>query len=76
MKKLEKRKAEAERKIAIIKQFVKDMGDKLYEEKYNSCVDGRPIYTVGLSGIEDCEGNPYSWYWYTDAWEEGWKNDL
>lgn len=73
--KKEKRKELAEKKIEIIKRFASEMGYTTWEEDYIASTfrghgDDRPAHIIELSETADNEGNPYSWAWYTDTWEE------
>lgn len=68
-KKVEKRCAEAYRKMNAIIQFAKEMGYETYQEDYHAYDDDRPCHSIEINKY-DSEGNPYSWVWYTDTWEE------
>ena len=58
------------RKIEIIKNFAKEMGYEIREEKYYHYKNGRPCYHIELLGTIDNEGDPYSWAWFLDTEEE------
>lgn len=75
--KKEERKKLAEKRIEIIKRFASEMGYTTWEEDYITTIcgkgrfeSGRPAHIIELSKTADSEGNPYSWAWYTDTWEE------
>ena len=61
---------EVKEKVNFIKDFAKNMGYDTYEDYYTVWKNNRPAYSIELGGTSDIEGNPYSWAWYTDNWEE------
>ena len=70
------KKQEMERKIKIIKKFAQDMGYTCYEEDY-TCSNPyhrqsykRKAHSIELSETSDSEGNPFSWAWFLDTYEE------
>lgn len=66
----ELKKTTMENRIKIIKDFAFKMGYEVYIDEYESCRDGRPMISIELSETYDGDGNPYSWAWYTDTYEE------
>lgn len=61
---------EIKEKVNFIKDFAKNMGYNIYEDYYKSWINNRPAYFIELCETSDSEGNPYSWAWYTDTWDE------
>lgn len=68
---MNKKKAEMERKIEIIKKFAKDMGYTYGAHTYKDYFDNkRPCFCISLEETEDGDGNPYGWAWHTDTYDE------
>ena len=63
-------KEKMERRIALIKNFAKEMGYYDREISYAHCENGRPCYAIELEGTTDSKGDPFVWAWYTDTYEE------
>ena len=67
---MNKKKAEMERKIEIIKKFAKDMGYTYGTHTYKDYDNERPCFCISLEETEDGDGYPYAWAWYTDTYDE------
>ena len=56
--------------VDIIKDFAENMDYKAVEGTYKNVSNNRPFYLIELEGTHDSNGNPYSWGWYLDNFEE------
>lgn len=65
-----KRYLKAQERMEYIREFAKNMRYTVFEENYEHYDNNRPCHSIELVGTADSEGNPYSWAWYTDNWEE------
>lgn len=61
---------ETYKRLMIIRKFAEQMGYGINESDYTHCFNNRPCHSIELLGTCDSEGDPYSWAWYTDTWEE------
>lgn len=64
-----------EKSIEIIKNFAESMGYETIEYDYTTYAryskeNNRPAHAIELIGTYDCEGEPYTWAWYTDTYTE------
>ena len=70
MNKKEQRELEMKNRIKIIKEFAEKMDYEISVHRYKAYGYGRPCKSIELIGTIDSEGNPFSWAWYLDTFEE------
>ena len=59
-----------QKQLITIRRFAKEMGYKTCESNYEHPINNRQCHYIELLGTWDSDGEPFTWAWYTDTWEE------